>query len=130
MANWDLPGLERDLPKLKAKLLLIAGGRDRMIAPAQALEAAALVPGADVITLKTLGHLCHEEDAPQIAAIIERASAAAGIDGAETDQRRRSRKSGLRNRPHLSRGSTGQPAGNRTPNRTFAMQAHPFRRFP
>jgi magnesium chelatase accessory protein len=79
MANWDLPGLERDLPKLKAKLLMIAGARDRMIAPAQALEAAALVPGADVITLQSLGHLCHEEDAPQLAAIIERAAADTGI---------------------------------------------------
>jgi magnesium chelatase accessory protein len=82
MANWDLPGVERDLPRLAVPLLLIAGARDRMIAPSQALEAAQRAPQANVLTLQDLGHLCHEEDPPRLAALIEDAARRFGVGGA------------------------------------------------
>lgn len=81
MANWDLAGVERDLPRLAVPLLLIAGARDRMIAPSQALEAAQRASHAEVLTLENLGHLCHEEDPEQLAAIIEQAAARFGVAG-------------------------------------------------
>jgi magnesium chelatase accessory protein len=79
MANWDLPGVERDLPRLAVPLLLVAGARDQMIAPSQALEAAQRAPRAQVLTLENLGHLCHEEDPARLAAIIEAAAVQAGV---------------------------------------------------
>jgi magnesium chelatase accessory protein len=79
MANWDLAAVEADLPRLGTRLLLVTGARDQMIAPAQALEAAQRVPGAEVMTLGELGHLCHEEDPARLAAIIETAAAQAGV---------------------------------------------------
>ncbi|MFO1090934.1 MAG: alpha/beta fold hydrolase BchO [Hyphomicrobiales bacterium] len=78
MANWDLPGLERDLPKLRTKLLLVAGERDHMIPPEQATHAAQLVKDADVMTLPSVGHLLHEEAPDLVAGIIVRAAEDAG----------------------------------------------------
>ncbi len=70
MANWDLPPLARDLPRLRTKLVLVAGGNDRAIPPADAARVAAMVPGAEVRTLPGLGHLAHEEDSTGVAAIV------------------------------------------------------------
>lgn len=61
MANWDLDGFERDLPKLTAPLLQIIGGNDRSIPPSAAYKVNRLVPGATVDELRGLGHLAHEE---------------------------------------------------------------------
>ncbi len=63
MANWDLAPLVRDLPKLRARLLLVVGEGDLAIPPADAARVAALVPGAEVVRWPGLGHLAHEEDA-------------------------------------------------------------------
>jgi magnesium chelatase accessory protein len=79
MANWDLPGVERDLSRLAVPLLLVTGARDQMIAPSQALEAAQRAARAEVMTLGELGHLCHEEDPARLAAIIEAAAVQAGV---------------------------------------------------
>lgn len=70
MADWDLAALKRDLPRLRARLLLIHGVADAAIPLANAREAAALVGGAQVITLAGLGHLAHEERPENVAAII------------------------------------------------------------
>lgn len=70
MANWDLNALERDLPGLAVAPTLIAAEKDAFVPPAKAVQAAALVPGARVVTLAGLGHLAHEEDAAAVDAVI------------------------------------------------------------
>lgn len=67
MAHWDLAPLVRALPALEAELLLIVGGRDRYIAPAQADRIRERVPRADVARYPALGHLAHEERPREIA---------------------------------------------------------------
>jgi magnesium chelatase accessory protein len=57
MANWDLRPLERDLPGLRTPLVLVAGRNDRTIAPAEARRVRALLPAADLVYLRGLGHL-------------------------------------------------------------------------
>ena len=67
MANWDLPQLAHDLPKLKTRLALIVGSNDQTVPPRQASRFAALLPASSttaappVITFQGLGHLAHEE---------------------------------------------------------------------
>jgi magnesium chelatase accessory protein len=61
MANWDLDPLVRDLPKLKAQLVLVAAGNDRAIPTDQSFQVRDLVPAARVEYLRGLGHLAHEE---------------------------------------------------------------------
>lgn len=73
MAEWDLVTLERDLPRLLVPLTLVAPGGDRFVAPDVARGVARIVPHAAVVPVDRLGHLAHEEDAGQIAAIIDRA---------------------------------------------------------
>ena len=75
MANWDLPGLEADLPRLTVPLTLVAPDADKFVAPAVAARIAALVPDATIVPVPGLGHLAHEEDAARIAAIIRSALA-------------------------------------------------------
>jgi magnesium chelatase accessory protein len=71
MASWDLAPLERALPALRTPLLLLAGGRDRMLPPSHARRAQALVPGARLVELAPLGHLMHEEDADAVSAALQ-----------------------------------------------------------
>ncbi|MGF1650326.1 MAG: alpha/beta fold hydrolase BchO [Hyphomicrobiaceae bacterium] len=68
MAQWDLEGLERDLPQLDVPLLLIAGQSDRTVSPADAETIARRVRSAEVLRLPDLGHLAHEE-APETVAV-------------------------------------------------------------
>ncbi|WP_043360893.1 alpha/beta fold hydrolase BchO [Belnapia sp. F-4-1] len=70
MANWDLHPLLRDLRRLKPPLVLLVGGADRTIPPADARRLKAMLPGLRVIPLPTLGHLAHEEQPERIAALI------------------------------------------------------------
>lgn len=72
MANWDLRPLLRDLPRLTTRLILVAGGNDRMVPPTDTSRVRALVPGAETVWLNGLGHLAHEERPREIAAILER----------------------------------------------------------
>jgi magnesium chelatase accessory protein len=76
MANWDLPRLERDIPKLAIPLTLVAALRDEMIRPAIADGVKALLPGAQIIRLPGLGHLAHEEDPVRLADLISTTIAA------------------------------------------------------
>jgi magnesium chelatase accessory protein len=69
MANWDLVALEEDLPRLKARLLLIAGERDAAIPPSVSRAIAGIVP-AEMVLLPRLGHLAHEEDPASVATLI------------------------------------------------------------
>lgn len=70
MAHWDLAALARNLRRLPAPLVLVVGGNDRTIPPADAGRVAALVPGARVVTLPGLGHLAHEEQPGRVAALL------------------------------------------------------------
>jgi magnesium chelatase accessory protein len=80
MANWDLPGLEADLPRLQTPLTLVAPENDKFVGPDVAERIAARVPTAHVVRVPGLGHLAHEEDAPLIAGIIAEALSPASRD--------------------------------------------------
>lgn len=70
MANWDLEGLVRDMPRLATPLLLVVGANDRATPAGDAKEIEALAKQARVHTLKGVGHLAHEEDAAAVADVI------------------------------------------------------------
>jgi magnesium chelatase accessory protein len=70
MANWDLEGLERDLPRLPVPLLQIVGSRDRSIPPSAAFKVRGLAPDAAVDERRGLGHLAHEERPAEHADLI------------------------------------------------------------
>ncbi len=72
MANWDLRPLVRDLPRLPARLVLVAGSNDGMVPPSESYRVRSLVPGAELVTLPGLGHLAHEEKPDQVAALLDR----------------------------------------------------------
>ncbi len=79
MANWDLEGLVRDMPRLATPLLLVVGANDRTTPPGDAKEVEALVTRARVHTLKGLGHLAHEENAPTVAEVIDDFARSVGV---------------------------------------------------
>jgi magnesium chelatase accessory protein len=75
MANWDLPGLIHDVPRLKPRLLLVAGALDGMVPPDDAEAIALRAPTATVVRLRGLGHLAHEESPELICRLIQEAAA-------------------------------------------------------
>lgn len=68
MAQWDLNPLLRALPQHRAPVLLITGDQDRSVPPSTSEEVVRKKPQADLISLKGLGHLAHEEDAAAVLA--------------------------------------------------------------
>lgn len=70
MASWDLRPLLRDLPGLKAHLVLVVGGNDRAIPPSEAERVRAVLPAARIIPMPGLGHLAHEERPEEVARLI------------------------------------------------------------
>ncbi len=80
MANWDLTGLAADMRRMTAPVTFIAGEKDAAVPPSVSREAAAITPGARYTLLPGLGHLAHEEDPAQIAALIRAASGAGAPD--------------------------------------------------
>ena len=76
MANWDLPQLAIDLPRLKTALSLMVGSNDQTVPPRQAARMVALWPAAaaarqpQLTTLPGLGHLAHEERPDLVASRI------------------------------------------------------------
>jgi len=70
MAQWDLPALARDLPRLQTPLHLVVADGDRTIPPADAERVQRLLPATQIHRLPRLGHLAHEEDAVAVAALI------------------------------------------------------------
>jgi magnesium chelatase accessory protein len=70
MANWQLAPLQRDLPALQPRLLLIAGVNDRSVSPDVSRRVRELVPDAVLERVPGLGHLAHEEQPQQIAELI------------------------------------------------------------
>jgi pimeloyl-ACP methyl ester carboxylesterase len=61
MAGWNLPALERDLPRLATKLVLVACSDDGAVPATDAFAVQEVVPDAEVVFLRHLGHLMHEE---------------------------------------------------------------------
>ena len=61
MANWDLRFLDQNLPQLKPYLMLVTGTNDRTVAPYYSMQVRAVVPSSELVSLKGLGHLAHEE---------------------------------------------------------------------
>lgn len=70
MAHWDLKPLLAELPRLHIPLLLIVGGNDRTVPPAQSASVRDIVPGATLETLPGLGHLAHEEQPARVDALM------------------------------------------------------------
>jgi magnesium chelatase accessory protein len=70
MANWDLPGLARDLPRLATPLSLVVGGNDGTVPATEAFRVRELVPHATVHYLRGLGHLAHEERAAEVVDLV------------------------------------------------------------
>jgi magnesium chelatase accessory protein len=70
MANWDLAPMITILPNLPAPLVLVAGTNDGMVPESEAYRVRSLVPSAEVISLAGLGHLAHEEQPGQVAALL------------------------------------------------------------
>ncbi|SFL65095.1 alpha/beta fold hydrolase BchO [Methylorubrum salsuginis] len=77
MANWDLAALDRDLPGLATRTLLVVGSEDKAIRPDTAFALRSRLPAARIELVRGLGHLAHEEAPGRIAEIIV-AEAAAG----------------------------------------------------
>ena len=73
MANWDLRALARDLPHLPARLILVTGSKDGMVPASESYRVRALVPKAELVSLRELGHLAHEERPEEVAALLQRA---------------------------------------------------------
>ena len=70
MARWDLDGLARDLPGLKVPLTLVTAAGDRAVPPDTAARVKALLPSAEVRSLRGVGHLAHEEKPAMIADLL------------------------------------------------------------
>jgi magnesium chelatase accessory protein len=82
MANWDLEGLERDLPRLRPAPFLVVGDRDHTVPPSEALRVQARLPAARLITLPRLGHLAHEEQPRGVAELVARLAVSVGVPAA------------------------------------------------
>lgn len=80
MANWDLPELRRTLHRLKTPLVLIAGDEDKAVPPADAYEVKARATHAEVVKLRSLGHLAHEEDPGLVAELVRDIAHRHGIE--------------------------------------------------
>lgn len=70
MANWRLETLGARLGEIASPILLVCAGRDSAIPKSAVMEAAALIPGCRTMEMAGLGHLAHEEDPAQAAAIV------------------------------------------------------------
>lgn len=75
MAGWDLAGLQRDLPKVMARVRLIHGARDAAVPVSSVEQAVKLMPPATLEVLAGLGHLAHEERADLVAEAMAAAAA-------------------------------------------------------
>ncbi len=72
MASWNLDALDRDLPGLLPRLVLVVGDRDRFVSPEEGWRVRERVPRGEVVVLPGLGHLAHEEAPEQVAEILFR----------------------------------------------------------
>jgi magnesium chelatase accessory protein len=79
MAAWDLKAMEPELPRLRPRVVLVAGGLDRMIKPDDSFRLRDRLASADVFYLRDLGHLAHEERPDELANLILAQAVQSGI---------------------------------------------------
>jgi len=87
MANWDLPGLQRALPRLATPLALVVGSNDRTVPPSQASDVITRLPPhplTRVCVLQALGHLAHEERPDLVQALVLSLAREAGVLAPQT----------------------------------------------
>ena len=70
MANWDLDRLYGDMKRLDTPLVLIAATDDKAVPFEAARRAERQGPGTEVVTVRGLGHLAHEEEPGRLAGLI------------------------------------------------------------
>jgi len=70
MALWDLTSLLKVLPDISIPIDLLVGEGDKMVPPQEAIDLAARLDGITTHKVPRLGHLMHEEDPAQFAAMI------------------------------------------------------------
>ncbi len=83
MANWDLQTLADDLHRMHTPLALVVGMQDRTVRPSQADRVVGLLAAGhttSITRLPGLGHLAHEEQPVEVAALIERLYGAQRLD--------------------------------------------------
>jgi magnesium chelatase accessory protein len=71
MANWDLPGLKRDLGRVVTPVLHVVGAMDAMVPPEDAVTSQREIRSSRHLRLKGLGHLAHEEAPELVVRLIE-----------------------------------------------------------
>lgn len=79
MANWNLQAMEPELPALKPRVVLVAAALDRMIKPDDSFRLRDRLGNAEVVFLRDLGHLAHEERPVEIVDLILARAVQAGI---------------------------------------------------
>ena len=81
MASWDLDWLQRRLPELTARLVLIVALDDGTVPARDAAGHLARVRNGRLIEVPTGGHLLHEVRPDETAALIRNTLARAGLPG-------------------------------------------------
>lgn len=71
MAQWDLESLIDEIGDLRTDLTLIVGENDTAVPPRVSKAVQGRLPSSRYLALPGLGHLAHEEDPAQIAALIQ-----------------------------------------------------------
>lgn len=71
MASWELDDLWDGLDQLTLPVRILAGERDRAVPPRLSQEAVERLPAAELIPLKGVGHLAHEEAPETVAEIVK-----------------------------------------------------------
>ncbi len=79
MAHWTLDRLRAELPALTPRLTLLAGARDGAVPPSEAEETARLAPRFEALRWDKAGHLLHEEQSEETAALAARIAVDAGL---------------------------------------------------
>ncbi|SEW43813.1 magnesium chelatase accessory protein [Cognatiyoonia koreensis] len=70
MAQWSLDGLLGRLSKIDTDVHLITGTQDKAVPPETSADAAKKLPHATLHSLSDVGHLAHEENPEEVAALI------------------------------------------------------------
>ena len=69
MSQWNTDSLNNRLATISSPCLLVAGERDKAVAPRVSEESAALIANAEFQLFQGLGHVAHEEDPEKLCAV-------------------------------------------------------------